>query len=154
MMNAKNFPALTIRARDFNLVAKQPQLLKQLRKLTLYPYSGLNRELDTLLPLSEQRRVKCQVLLAYQSKKLVAWALFSKEESSMRFAITHRRFQPHDGILFEVYVHPDYRRQGIASEMMKVARRKAGAFQLCVCPWDERSRAFYDTFCHYNAKWL
>lgn len=153
-MSPKNLFSLTIRALDFNLVPDKPELMKQLRKLTLHSYSGLNREMDNLLRLMDRRPVKAQILLAYRDQKMVGWALLSKEESVMQFTHTYERFQSHHGLLFEVYIHPDYRRQGIASELMKVARRKAGVSQLCVAPWDERSRSFYSQFLHYRAKWL
>jgi GNAT superfamily N-acetyltransferase len=153
-MNLKNLFTLTIRALDFNLVPGKPELMKQLRKLTLHSYSGLNRELDSLIRLMDHRPVQAQVLLAYRDKKLVGWALFSKEESAMQFMNTWQRFKPTDGVLFEVYIHPDHRRQGIASELMKVARRKASGTRLCVAPWDERSRGFFSNFMNYRAKWL
>lgn len=152
-MKTKN-QSLTIRAHDFNLVAQQPELLKKLRKLTLHPYSGLNKELDTLLRFTRQRPVKAQVLLAYSQNKLVGWALFSKEPSEVTYTYSEEPFKPTDGVLFEVYIHPDYRRQGIASELMMVARRKAGPYRLCIAPWNEQSRNFYDTFSHYKTKWL
>lgn len=153
-MNLKNFVSLTIRALDFNLLPDKPELMKQLRKLTLHMYSGLNKEMDNLLRLMEQRPVKAQVLLACHNNKIVGWALFSKEDSSMQFSNTWERFRSSDGYLFEVFIHPAHRRQGIASELMKVARRKAGTSRLCVAPWDERSRGFYSNFLHYRAKWM
>jgi GNAT superfamily N-acetyltransferase len=109
---------------------------------------------DNLLQLMQQRPVQARILLAYRNKKLVGWSLLSKETSAMYFNNTFRQFRPTDGMLFEVYVHPDYRRQGIASELMKVARRKTGIHQLCVAPWDGRSRSFYSKFLHYRAKWM
>jgi GNAT superfamily N-acetyltransferase len=153
-MNIRNFFTLTIRARDFNLVAHEPELMKKLRKLTLHSYSGLNRELDYLTKTALYRPVQAQVLLAYRQDKLVGWALLSKEESNMKFYYSDSQFRPSDGLLFEVFINPDYRRQGIASELIKVARRKAGATRLCVAPWDERSLGFYKKFSHYKSKWL
>lgn len=153
-MNIKNLFTLTVRAVDFNLVAQRPELLKQLRKLTLYAYSGLNREMNGLINTMSHRPVRAQVLLAYKQDKLVAWALLSREPSAMQFMHTDEYFHPSDGVLFEVFVHPDYRRQGIATELMKIARRKAGPYRLCVAPWDERSTSFYSTFKNYKNKWL
>ena len=54
----------------------------------------------------------------------------------MRFSNTWETYKPTDGILFEVYIHPNHRRQGIASELLKIARRKAGPSRLCVAPWE------------------
>jgi ribosomal protein S18 acetylase RimI-like enzyme len=159
-MSVKNHSPLTIRARDFNLVAHQPELMKQLRKLTLHPYSGLNKELDTLLKIAQQRPVRAQVLLAYHQEKigtnpkLVGWALVSKEPSEVTYTNSLEPFHPTDGVLFEVYIHPNYRRQGLASQLIMVARRKAKPYRLCVAPWDEQSRSFYNAFSHYKTKWL
>jgi GNAT superfamily N-acetyltransferase len=149
----ENVLDLTIRALDFNLVAKQPELIKQFRKLTLYPYSGLNYELSHLLSLSKYRQVSAQTLLAYYQNNLVAWALMSKEESQARFPSNYC-YHSTDGILLEMYVHPNYRRQGIGSKLIKVARHKALPSRLCVVPWDDKSYQFYGKFKHYGAKWL
>lgn len=153
-MNFKNLLTLTIRARDFNLLPQYPSLVKQLRKLTLHPYSGLNREMDTLFKLMEKRPVKAQVLLAYRDGSLVGWALLSQERSDMVFSHSWKRFEPEDGMLIEIYVDPDYRRHGIGTELMKVARRKAGVRRLCVAPWDTGSRDFYSSFPTYNTRWM
>ena len=153
-MNLKNLLSLTIRALDFNRLPQQPELVKQLRKLTLNAWSGMNRELDTLLALTQQRQVKAQVILAYRNKQLVGWALLSKERSSMAFYTTHKHFESSDGMLLEIFIDPDHRRQGIGTEIMKVARRKAKPYRLCVAPWDERSEGFYRTFPNFRNKWL
>lgn len=153
-MYLENSSNLTIRSLDFNLLPSHPQLVKQLRKLTLHPRSGMNREMNVLFKIIEKRPVEAQVLLAYRSTKLVAWALLSREHSNMVFSNTWKHFEPTDGMLVEIYVDPTYRRQGIGSVLMKVARRKAGSRQLCVAPWDELSRAFYQTFPNYKNKWM
>lgn len=153
-MNLENSPGLTIRALDFNLLPQHPELVKQLRKLTLHPHSGMNRELKALFKLMKERPVVAQVLLAYRNRKLVAWALLSRERSDMRFSNTWKHFEPTDGLLVEIFVSPAYRRQGIGSILMKVARRKAGSRRLCVAPWDELSRAFYNSFTNYQNKWM
>lgn len=150
----KNSSSLTIGARDFNLVARQPELLKQFRKLTLYPHSGLNQEIDHLLRKVEYRSVSATALTASQGSHMVGWGLMSREQSSFYFPTTGDYYYPSDGILFEIYVHPDYRRQGIGSELLRVARRKAFPSRLCVSPWDEQSRGFYNNFKHYGVKKL
>jgi GNAT superfamily N-acetyltransferase len=153
-MNLKNLFTLTIRRQNFNLVARQPELLKQLRKLTLYPMSGLNRELDHLVWLAKERPVKTQVLLAYRNQRLIAWALVSKEKSDFQFYNTGEAYDPSQGVLVEMYVNPEYRRQGIGTALMKVAKSQAKSDRLCVAPWDETSVAFYSNFGHYRTRWL
>lgn len=154
-MNLKNLFTLTLRVVDFNLLPQHPDLIKQLRKLTLYRGSGLDRELDNLTKIIKTRPVKAKVILAYrQSNKLVGWGLLSKEHSAISFYETNEYFEPNDGMLLEIFIDPAFRRQGIGTEIMKVARRKAGPYRLCVAPWDTRSREFYKTFPNYNNKWL
>ncbi len=153
-MNLKNLLTLTIRTVDFNLVARQPVLLANLRKLTLSPYSGLNCELDRMLEDVKQRSVDCQLLLAYRFRKLVAWGLLSKENTSFRFQRSKGGFRGEEGRMFQVFVDPSYRRQGIASELFKKAQQMVGDETLCVCPWDERSEGFYSNFSNVKTKWL
>ena len=153
-MNLKNLLTLTIRRQSFNLVARQPELLKQLRKLTLYPDSGLNQELDHLTQLAQQRSVQAQVLLAYRQTQLVGWALVSKEKSDFNFYNTDQAYDPSYGILVEMFVAPNYRRQGVGTTLMKVAKSQAKSERLCVAPWDDGSTAFFINFSHYRTKWL
>jgi GNAT superfamily N-acetyltransferase len=142
--------SLKIKTEDFDAVAKKPALLKSLRKLTLHPGSGMNYELDHLTESAETRSVNAKVLLAYKNKKLVAWALLSKEKSDFCFARHYHGYDPSEGTLFEVFVAHDYRKQGIGSALLKAARRKAGSARLCVAPWDYQSTRFYQNFSHYK----
>src|SRR5271170_6725680 len=114
-MNLKNWLTLTVRTVDFNLVAKQPDLLAKLRKLTLNTYSGLNHELTRMLNAVEERTVNCKILLAYRFNDLVAWAILSKEDTDFVFYETMDGFKKEDGWLFQVFVDNNHRRQGIAS---------------------------------------
>ncbi len=153
-MNLRNFLTLTIRVVDFNLVARQPVLLAKLRKLTLSPYSGLNCELNRMLEDVKTRSVDCQLLLAYRFKTLVGWGILSKETTNFKFSRSLEGFKSDDGKLFQVFIDPAYRRQGIATELFKKAQQLVGNETLCVCPWDERSEGFYSQFAGINTKWL
>lgn len=153
-MNLKNLLTLTIRTIDFNLVARQPVLLEKLRKLTLSPYSGLNHELNRMLEDVKQRSVDCQLLLAYRFRTLVGWAIISKETTHFRFSRSSEGFKSEYGRMFQVFIDPAYRRQGIASELFKKAQQMTGDETLCVCPWDERSEGFYSKFMDVKTKWL
>lgn len=150
-MNLKNFFTLTIRVQDFNIVRTKPELMKQLRKLILTPRSGMNYCLDGLEKISQHRPADCKILTAYRSQELVGWALLSKEETDFVFLNTCTGFDPSQGTLFQVFIHPDYRRQGIATELLKVARRKANS-RLCICPWDTTSEGFYNGFRSFRFK--
>lgn len=145
-MNLRNLLTLTVRTMDFDLVAKQPELVRKLRKLTLDPYSGLNHELTQMLTAAETRSVQCKVILAYRFRKLVGWAILSKETTTYRFSRSPTGFNAEHGVLFQVYVDPEYRRQGIASEIYKKAQALANRELIHVCPWDSRSHYFYENF--------
>lgn len=153
-MNLKNLLTLTIRTVDFNLVARQPVLLEKLRKLTLSPYSGLNHELNRMLEDVKERSVDCQLLLAYRFRTLVGWGILSKETTKFRFSRSQVGFQSEHGKMFQVFIDPAYRRQGIATELFKKAQQMAGEDILHVCPWDERSEGFYSNFPNAKTKWL
>lgn len=149
----KNVSTLDISVKSFNEIIDKPRLILNLRKLTLNSFSGMNRELNHLLESAKHRQVSARVILVHQGGQLVAWALMSKEETSFRFRYTGS-YHPSDGFLLEMYVHPDFRRQGIGTELMKIARRKAGPYRLCVAPWDDGSEAFFCQFRRYKNKWL
>ena len=151
-MNLKNWLTLTIRTVDFNLVAKQPPLVAKLRELTNSPRSGLNYELNRMLKDANERQVDCKVILAYRFKNLVSWAILSKEDTDFSFANSEQSFKGQDGWLFEVFVSPRHRRQGIASEVYKKARELVGDDVICVCPWDNKSFHFYSKFSYVNQK--
>lgn len=153
-MSLKNLLTLTIRVQDFNLVAHQPELLAKLRDLTLSPYSGLNCELDRMLEDIKERPVQCQVITASRFRKLVGWGILSKETTTFAFSRSLQGFNAEDGLLFQVFVDPAYRRQGIASEIYKKAQQLANNEVLHVCPWDTRSTNFYVKSTTIQTKWL
>lgn len=153
-MNLKNLFTLTIRVQDFNIVREKPELVSQLRKLTLTPRSGMNYCLDGLEKIAKKRPVQCKILTAYRKQELVGWALLSKEETDFLFLNSCTGFDSSQGTLFQVFIHPAHRRQGIATELLRVARRKASSSRLCVCPWDTGSESFYNGFLNFRFKKL
>lgn len=154
LLKKENTEPLTVKVLDFNLVARKPMLLRKMRKLTLRPESGLNHELNHLLKTIKDSPVKAKVIAAYLGRSLVGWAILSREASDFNFPNTWNDFDPKDGVLFEVYVDPNHRRKGIGTEIIKVARKHAGPSQLCICPWDDQSRAFYASLKKYKTKHL
>jgi ribosomal protein S18 acetylase RimI-like enzyme len=151
-MNLKNWLTLTIRVRDFNLVAQQPLLLAKLRKLTIVPGSGLNYELDRMTKAAKERFVDCQIIMAYRLNNLVGWAILSREDTDFVFSWERDGFKGEEGCMFQVYVDPDYRRQGIASEIYKEAQKLAVDEVIHVSPWSDESEMFYDSFQNVNRK--
>ena len=149
-MNLTNLFSLKIRTEEFNEVAEKPELLNRLRSLTLHPNSGLNYEMNHLLRDAKTRTVNAKVLLAYRKRELVGWALLSREKTDFTFARSFAGYTPDQGSMLQIFVNPDYRRQGIGSALVKAARKKAGSMQLCICPWDYQSEKFYQNFEHYK----
>jgi GNAT superfamily N-acetyltransferase len=141
-----------IRAEDFNAVVRKPEMMKRLRKLTLAPYSGLNHELNHMEKSSKSRRVNCDILYAEKDGEIIAWAILSKEDTDYWFHNSDG-YRSTDGTLFQVYVSPEHRRKGIATELIKVARRKAGS-RLCIAPHDPTSEKFFSNFDNYKPKIL
>lgn len=144
---------LKIKTEDFNKVAKKQHLLSKLRELSLGPDSGLNYELDQMGAKVNFKKVKAKILLAYFKKQLIGWALLSKEETDYAFS-PDTKFDPIKGALFQVYVHPDFRNEGIGTELLKMARKKAGNSILYFCPWDKKSIKFFAKFKHYKHECL
>jgi len=147
--------SLVIRIKDFNKVLLDSILLKKLKSLTLYGingYSGMTYEIDNLHKLSQLRRVKARALIAEKDEKIVGWALLSREKSKYMNRFSNKDwFNPEQhGSLCEIYILPEYRRQGIGTELVKVARRKSNPYPLAFVPWDYTSIKFYDKFSHYN----
>ena len=144
---------LTIRVEDYNSVAERPDFLKQLRALTLYPSSGMNHELDNFEEVRKIRPVNVHILTAFRGELMVGWALLSREQSDFPFTVEDG-YNPIEGSLFEVYVHPDHRQQGIAKELFKTAKRQVNNQRLCVCPHDFTSTRFYQNFADCDLKHL
>lgn len=148
-MNSENSFPLTVRITDFNLVAKRASFIQQLRSLTLYSGSGMNHELNHLLVSAKTRMVNCKIISAHHHGEMVGWALLSKEATDYHFTRSNA-FNPKQGVLFQVFVNPAFRRKGIGTALMKAAKRKAGTSKICVCPWDYVSEGFFNNFEHYR----
>ena len=152
-MNLKNWLTLTIRSLDFNLVAKQPDLVAKMRELTLAPHSGLNYVLNRLLKDVQERQVNCKILLAYRFRELVGWAILSKEDTDF-FYNDEGGFHGEDGWMFQVFVNPSARRTGIGSEIYKTALKLVGLDIIHISPWNDVSYKFYANFTNTNSKHL
>lgn len=154
LLKKKDSSGLTIRVSDFNLLARRPEVIKKLRTLTLASTSGMNFEIDNLLDLIKQRPVDCKVIRAYQDTILVGWGILSRENSDFKFLNTQSGFSSSQGVLFQLYVHPEYRRKGIGTKITEIAKKKAGKHSICFSPWNFSSRAFFNNFKKYNPKEL
>lgn len=154
MLNAiNNFLTLTIKVYDYSAIADNAEFIRGLRALTLDSLSGMNYELNNFARLHrEGRQVNAKIITASRNEEMVGWAFVSKEPSLFMFSNSEGGFDPLDGGLFQVYVRPSNRRQGIASELLKTANKLQAGDRLCVCPWDETSDYFYRKHEQLNAK--
>jgi GNAT superfamily N-acetyltransferase len=135
--------------KDFNDIYSDSEFLKKLRKLTLYSWSGLNYELNHLISKCNFRKVDASIITASIDGLMVGWALCSREKTDYCFKTP---FDPLNSVLFEVFVDERYRRRGIGSEIMRVARRKYSNLNICVAPWDDTSNKFFKKFDSFNTK--
>lgn len=151
-------PGLILKAQDFNLVLQNQELFQTFYSLTLYRgnlTSGLTYEMKNLSRIGQNRKVKAKVIWAEKDDKIVGWALLSREPSDFFSSENGYWFDPNrDGVLFEVFVAKQYRKQGIGTELIKLARRKSYPYNLCFVSWDTASKAFYNNFKHYKHKSL
>lgn len=145
---------IEIVTKSFNEVVKNSDLMNSLRSLTLAPYSGLNYELNMLEKISKNREAVAKVIMAYYTDELVGWALLSREYSKFQFPNGTKGFKPENGMLFQVYVAPDYRRCGIATSLFKEASNNAGSYKIGVSPWNTPSRSFFSTLEQRNTFYL
>lgn len=140
-----------IELKSFNDIVLDKELLSNLRNLTISSYSGMNYEMNNILRTVQVRPVKAHALLAYESNELVGWALLSEEPSDYSFFTRHEGFSPNrDGIMFQVYIHPEHRRKGIGTKLLSKAKRLAALKTLSVCPWDTNSIGFFNNFNNLN----
>jgi len=140
-----NLYSLNVKMISYAEASKDQSLIPQLRKLTLYPRSGMNYELNRFEVISEYREINASIILSYYQQKLVGWALYSKEPTDFLFP-KHDEYSPNGSVLFEVFVCPEYRKMGIGSEMIKIAKKKAFPEKLSVSAWDNKSIKFYNRF--------
>jgi GNAT superfamily N-acetyltransferase len=141
-------PQVRTKTLPLSKVFADPKLHKQLRKLTLDHWSGMNYELNYLERASEMRSIDAKAILALVDDKIAGWALLSNEdganciyESNHGAGFTsYRSFQ---GSLFEIYVSRSYRKQGVGTAILKKAKRLTPRKKLVVVPWDKTSRDFY-----------
>lgn len=149
-MIAKNDVKFTILTQSFNEVFLNKKLMLLLRGLTLTEDSGLNHELSSLEKISLNREAKAKIFIARTGSQIIGWAILSREYSRFPFPNGTNFFKPEYGSLFELFVSPQYRRQGVGTALFKEARKNAGPYQIGVCPWDKKSQLFFKKLNKYK----
>ena len=125
------------------------KLHRQLRKLTLDHWSGMNYELNYLERTNEIRSIDAKAILALVDDKIAGWALLSNEDGancvyeSNHLGIGLTSYKAFQGSLFEIYIDRSHRKQGVGTAILKKAKRLTPRKKLVVVPWDTASRKFY-----------
>lgn len=127
--------------KDLNDLINNEEFIITLRGATLNSTSGMNKELTALKEKKQENGViDAKAIIAYSFNQIIGWALFSREDSNCCHSY---KFISNQGILFQIYVHPDLRKSGIARKLMEVAHKMAGGKDLCVVPWSDEATAFF-----------
>lgn len=130
---------------DANIAFQSDELIETLRELTLHPGSGMHCELDTMMDaLDAGKEIDAFFIFARVEKRIVGWALLTSEDSTSYFVESGRlvRFNKSMGSMFQVFVLPHYRREGIGKHLLYLAKSIAFG-EVIVVPWDKASKAFY-----------
>ena len=112
------------------------QCLAEFEKLTPPDPSARQRLLDHAFGPSP----KFQLLLALEGERVMAYAAWFLTYSTFRARPTL--------FLEDLFVHPEARRQGVATRMMQTLRTRAGElecgrFEWTVLDWNEDAQALY-----------
>lgn len=132
------------RVYDFNEILDSAELMAVVRALTLHSASGMNFEIDDLIKRRRSGKVRAKAVLAYQQNQPVGWLLSTREESGM-FPPSGVSFKSSFGILVQLFVKHEFRKQKIGTNLLKIARRHSGPLKMCVCPWDYKSEKFFSS---------
>lgn len=117
---------LSLRVHEMDEVIKDDVFVARLRQLSLGGYSGMNLALNAFIQ-NKERHIDAKAIMAHATPLLVeanlpnarGWALWTKDEST-------DRYRKNEGIIFQVFVDYNYRRQGIASKLLKKAAELSG----------------------------
>ena len=119
---------LSLKTFEMDEVLKDDAFVARLRQLSLGGFSGMNVALNAFIAEKDNRHIDAKAIVAYMVDKhglgenlsnARGWALWTKDEST-------DRFRKKSGIIFQVYVESSYRRQGIASKLLKKAVALSG----------------------------
>ena len=143
MIKQYSFNKIDYKLFHFDQILNDPKLMNIVRTLTLHKESGLNYEIDHLITVARNSKsVKAKAIIAYEDEEAIAWILMTREESK-RFTPLVICYSSKDGVMVQLYVESSFRRKGIGKNLVKLARRHAGPYKLCVCPWDYKSQKFF-----------
>jgi GNAT superfamily N-acetyltransferase len=114
---------------EMDEIVRSTEIMKTCRALTLGGVSGMNSALDYYKLLAGTRSINALGIFANYGSICVGWALFTYEDD--QFYFTAR-----DGnVCTQIYVHPNYRRQGIGKKLMDKATILAKPDTMNVYAW-------------------
>lgn len=129
---------LSLKTFEMDNVLKDLAFVARLRQLSLGGFSGMNVALNAFIAEKDNRHIDAKAIVAYVINKggeenlsnARGWALWTKDEST-------DRYRQKRGIIFQVFVEWNYRRQGIASKLLKKAMEYSGGEPTMVYWHDE-----------------
>jgi GNAT superfamily N-acetyltransferase len=129
---------ISLRVYEMDVILRNELLLSTARRLTLYSTSGMNIALNRYQAEGTGRSLKAKGLFAYKGEVAVGWCLLTQEGDGMDFS-------PADGFAcVQIYVDPDYRRQGIGATLLKEATALAHGHIIKCYHWSNPS--FFNPF--------
>lgn len=106
---------ISLHTYEMDEIIRNDLLCSTARRLTLYRTSGMNIALDCYKAESEGRSINAKGIFAFKGEVAVGWCLLTHEGDGMSFS-------PKEGYsCVQIFVDPDYRRQGIGSALLREA---------------------------------
>lgn len=126
---------LDVRVYEMDHILRTPDLLSKIRSLTLNSYSGMNKALNAFQEEMQFRSIRAKAITGYFFNDMICWALFAQDEKADIHAFNG------EGICFQLYVLPTFRRRGFGTQLLSVATVLAGQEKLKV--YDDNSPEFF-----------
>ena len=108
---------LSFKTFEMDLILQTPHLHNMARSLTIHEYSGMNRAMNHYQSLLGTRPIDAKGIFAFYDEIHIGWVLLTYEKDDMSF-------RPKPGhACVQVYVRPDYRRNGVGAKLLRMAEQ-------------------------------
>lgn len=147
LINKINHNLLRLKTIEMDDIVSDNELLSVARYLTIFPSSGMNKALDYYRELHKERSVNALGIFAYHMAMPIGWALFTYESDAYSF-------DPVEGqACAQIFVQPEYRRQGVGSELIKLVGKMAQPDIVKVYDYENYSffRPLINAFSHFQS---
>lgn len=131
--------AYTIETVEMNHCINNPTIMGYLRGMVIDEYSGMSIMLDEFINGRYPRDAKA--IIASVDEEPVAWALFTLDTDEYNDIIFDN---PSAETYLQVYVKPEYRRQGIGAVLFLKGQELAAGRSIGLSKHDRVSKAFFE----------